>query len=126
MNNIPGIPLNLTQNQFLILLVAQIIISLIAITVAFDAKEHGATKFAAISWFFAVQFFVPFAVLYYLLKFLMLKAQQRNGTAGKPIFPPPPGSAPPGATSKGSKYCPYCAAPLDSNERICRGCGRLL
>jgi len=99
--------------------------SLAAILVAFDARERGMPKFTAIAWFFGIQLFPPAILIYLFMRWM--ESRLLNGM--RPPGTPPQdfkGFNPPEKEQSTHKYCPYCAAPLNGNEKICHGCGRLL
>jgi hypothetical protein len=98
--------------SFPVLVILSIVVSLVSVMIAFDARERGMTKFLAIIWFFAIQLFPPIIILYLLLRYLSKKQ-------GAP--PPPPGGAP-----SGTKHCPYCGAEVPPDARICGKCSKLL
>lgn len=110
-----SIPMTIPPSYMPVFIMANVVwiaISFVAILIAFDARDRGMTKPVAIVWFLAVQLFPPAALAYLLI---------RNLTGKTPMF-----KLRSGAEKKTKRYCPYCAAPVEGEEKICRGCGRLL
>jgi len=110
-----------------VLILISVISSLAGILVAFDARERGMSKFTAIAWFFGIQLFPPIVIMYLFMRWL--ESRLLSGMRPPGVPPPPSGSTgaqPPESSQSSHKYCPYCAAPLSGNEKICQGCGRLL
>ena len=90
-------------------IVAGMIIFVMAVMVAMDARERGARKEAGVLWAMGIVFFFPVVLVY-----LLLRARRPAGAANVPETPKP------------GKSCPYCGGLVGSDEKLCRRCGRLL
>ena len=113
MKGIPGLPANFPL--WLIFLMG-LVSALTSLIVALDAREHGMNKFAAILWGLSVQMFFPMAFVYLIVRYLIAARQGAGAAQGlfQKQVPPPP------------ERCPYCAAELPENSRVCKECGRLI
>jgi len=94
---------------FLILLVLQTVILLIAVLVVMDARDRGCKKDAAVFWFFVIVFFFPIVFLY-----LFIRGRQNSFAPAAPLSAPK------------KTNCPYCNGPVAEDTKICPACGRLL
>lgn len=104
----PNILQELPPDFLLIIAIAQIIVSLIALFVALDVRERGMTRATVIAWFIGVQLFWPVALIYLLVR-------KRLDVA----YVPP-------AQQAVRIACPYCNEPIEPGARLCRSCRRLL
>jgi hypothetical protein len=103
---------------FPVLIIIGLIISLVSILIAFDARDRGMSKFVSVMWALAVQMFPPAALVYLLVRYFAKKM----GAIQTPGAPP---GAPP-AAPPGTKFCPYCGVSLPQDARLCSRCSKLL
>jgi hypothetical protein len=87
-----------------------LLVSLVSLLVAMDARDHGNRKEVCAIWFFAVSFFPPVAFLY-----LFLKSRAAAGAAKREPEP-----------TERIQTCPYCNGGFPPGTKICPHCGRLL
>lgn len=90
-----------------LLFALSIAVSLIAVLVALDSHERGNPKTTSILWFFAIQLFVPVALIY-------LYARNRKHVKR------------PEKQAVEALNCPYCNEPYNKGDRMCSRCGRIL
>lgn len=109
---------NMPLNQIALILILSVAVGVTALTIAFDARDRGMSKFSAVMLGLAVQMFFPIAIIYCLVRmFTPAKTGARPFQGGRPAQPAQP---------EQHIYCPYCAAPVKGDTKICPGCGRLL
>lgn len=99
-----------------VVLIISMIILVVSILIAFDARDRGMSKFFAIVWAIAVQLFPPAALVYLLVRRFVPRPGMSQGP--RPDAPPPP--------PHGKNLCPYCGADIASGAKLCAKCGRLL